>query len=69
MPRAIKNRTYRNMMIVVNRIQKKGWSFEEAVRLARGIFDQHEAHPMGLSIEAMTDQIVTVQEWEEENAV
>jgi len=64
----IKNRTYRNMMIIVNRIQRKGWDFDEAVRLARGIFDSYEARPNGLSIEQMEKRILTVKEWEAENA-
>lgn len=63
----MKNRTYRNMMIVINRIQKKGWSFEEAVETARRIFDQFEAHPLGLSIEALTNQVISREEWETEN--
>lgn len=68
MTRQIKNRTYRNMMIIVNRIQRKGWDFEEAVRLARGIFDSYEAHPNGLSVEQMERRILTVKEREAENA-
>lgn len=63
----IKNRTYRNMMIIIKRIQAKGWSFDESVETARRIFDQYEAHPMGLSVEALTNQIITKAEWEAEN--
>lgn len=62
----IKNRTYHNMMIVVNKIQAKGWNFDESVEMAKRIFDEYEAHPMGLSIEARIKQILTTEEWEAE---
>lgn len=68
MARQIRNCTYRNMMIIVNRIQRKGWDFDESVRLARGIFAHFEACPNGLSVEQLERQIITVEEWKAENA-
>ena len=55
---AIKNKTYRNFMIVMKRIQNKGYGFEEAEQMTHRIFDQFEAWPNGLSVEALTDMIV-----------
>jgi len=63
----MKNMTYRNLMTAIKKIQKKGWSFEEAEKSARRIFAQYEAYPMGMSIEAQIDQLLTKEEWEEEN--
>lgn len=66
MERQIKNRTYHNMMIVVRKIQNKGWDFDESVRLAKNIFDEFENHPLGLSINARINQILTKEEFEKE---
>lgn len=63
----MKNMTYRNLMIVIKKLQNKGWSFEESEKMARRIFAQYEACPMGLSIEAQIKQILTKEEWEAEN--
>ena len=63
----MKNMTYHNLMIVIRKIQQKGWSFEEAEKSARRIFAQYEAYPMGLSINAQIDQLMTKEEWEAEN--
>jgi hypothetical protein len=63
----MKNMTYHNLMIVIRKIQQKGWSFEEAEKSARRIFAQYEAWPMGLSINAQIDQLMTKDEWEAQN--
>ena len=63
----MKNLTYHNLMIVIRKLQKKGWSFEESEKMARRIFAQFEACPMGMSIEAQINQIQTKEEWEAEN--
>lgn len=63
----MKNLTYRNLMIVIKKLQNKGWSFDESEKMARRIFAQYEAYPMGLSIEAQIKQILTKEEWEAEN--
>jgi hypothetical protein len=60
----MKNRTYRNFLIIFNRIKKKGWNQEEAAEITRNIFDQFEAHPNGLSIEAMAKMQCTKAEFE-----
>lgn len=57
MKRQMKNLTYRNLMTVINRIMKKGYTFEESEKLARNIFDEFSARPEGLSIEARIEMI------------
>jgi hypothetical protein len=68
MAKQIKNLTYHNLMVVIKKIQDKGWSFSEAEQSARRIFAEYEAHPMGLSIQARINQILTKEEWEAEMA-
>ena len=60
----IKNLTYRNLMIIVHKLEKKGYTFEEAVPLARNIFA--EFNPNGLSIGRMTEMVLTKSEFENE---
>ena len=62
----IKNLTYRNLMIVITRIQAKGYDFEESERLARHVFDEFAARPQGMSIEERVRRILTKEEWERE---
>ena len=59
-----KNLTYRNLIAVIRKIQAKGYSFEEAERLARGIFAEYR--PGGLSIEERIRRILTREEYERE---
>ena len=61
---AMKNLTYRNLMTVIKKIQAKGWTFEEAERTARTIFQEFAATPQGLSIEERTQRVLTKEEWE-----
>lgn len=49
-PRAIKTRTYNNFMKVYKLILSKGYTPEESEEITRGIFDDFERHPFGLSI-------------------
>ena len=58
MKRQMKNLTYRNLMTVINRIMKKGYTFEESEKLARNIFDEFAARPEGMSIEARVERIL-----------
>ena len=58
----IKNLTYRNLMIVIHKLEKKGYTFEEAEPIARNIFA--EFNPNGLSIERMTEMVLTKSEFE-----
>lgn len=60
----IKNLTYRNLMIVIHKLEKKGYTFEEAEPIARNIFA--EFNPNGLSIERMTEMVLTKSEFENE---
>lgn len=46
----MKNLTYHNLMIVIKRIQAKGYDFEASERLARHVFDEFQASPQGMSI-------------------
>lgn len=56
----IKNMTYRNFMIVLHKIEKKGYAFPEAERMTRNIFEEFQACPEGLSIERRIDLIQEV---------
>ena len=60
----IKNRTYRNVMIVINKIQRKGYEFDEAEKMAKTIFDEFEARPLGMSIEERVRRILPKEEEE-----
>ena len=64
----MKNLTYRNLMTVIHKIEAKGYSFDEAERMARRIFEDFKAQPMGLSIESRVDMILTKEEWEAQMA-
>lgn len=58
----IKNRTYRNIMIVINKIQQKGYEFYEAEKMAKNIFNEFEARPLGISIEERIKRILPKDE-------
>lgn len=63
---AMKNMTYRNLMAVIRKIQAKGYDFETSEWLARGVFEEFQATPGGLSIEERVRRILTKEEWERE---
>lgn len=58
MKAVIKKLTYRNFIIVMNAIMRKGYDKDEAERMTRNIFAQREACPDGLSVERMVDMIL-----------
>lgn len=60
----MKNLTYRNLMAVIHKLQKKGYSMEEAEPIARRIFEEFVATPEGLSIETRVDRVLSKAEWE-----
>ena len=62
----MKNLTYYNLIVVIRKIQAKGYDFETSKRLARGVFDEFAACPQGLSIEERVRRILTREEWERE---
>ncbi len=62
----MKNLTYHNLMVVIHKIQAKGYDFEESKRLARNVFDEFAACPQGLSIEERVRRILTKEEFERE---
>ena len=63
----MKNLTYRNLMVVIKRIQAKGYDFETSRRLAKNIFAEFQASPQGLSIEERVRRILTKEEFEREH--
>ena len=62
----MKNLTYYNLMVVIRKIQAKGYDFETSKRLAWGVFDEFAACPQGLSIEERVRRILTKEEFERE---
>lgn len=63
--RNIKNKTYFNFMLVMNRIiATKGYDKETAEKITHHIFDEY--NPYGKSIEGMIDDIMTKDEYEKE---
>ena len=62
----MKNLTYYNLMVVIRKIQAKGYDFETSKRQARGVFDEFAACPQGLSIEERVRRILTKEEFERE---
>jgi hypothetical protein len=59
----MKNLTYRNLMIVIRKIMKKGYDFSTSERLARNIFRDFAACPNGKSIEERISLILTAEEY------
>ena len=64
---AIKNFTYRNLMIIANRIKQKGYTEQEAFNIAKNLFK--EFNPKGLPIETLANRVLTKAEWERENNI
>ena len=62
----MKNLTYHNLMVVIHKIQAKGYDFEESERLARHVFEEFAARPQGMSIEERVRRILTKEEWKKE---
>lgn len=61
---AVKNLTYRNLMVVIHKIEAKGYDFETSKRLTQDIFTEFQASPQGLSIEERVRRILSKEEWE-----
>ena len=59
----MKNLTYRNLMIVIRKIMKKGYDFSTSEQLARNIFRDFAACPNGKSIEERISLILTAEEY------
>ena len=59
----MKSLTYRNLMIVIRKIMKKGYDFSTSERLARNIFRDFAACPNGKSIEERISLILTAEEY------
>lgn len=62
----IKNLTYRNFMVIMNRVMRKGYNKEEAESITRGIFSLHEANPNGWSVESLEQKILSKGEYDAE---
>ena len=63
----IRNRNYRNFMIVMNKIMAKGYDKEESWKMTDEFFNRLEWNPDGISIETMVDMILPYDEWIKEN--
>lgn len=63
----MKRKTYNNVMKAIKMIQKKGYSFEEANKMAIRFFDEHTKDMN--SIEFYIDKIMDKEEWEKEFCV
>ncbi len=61
----MKRRTYNNVVKATKMIQKKGFSFEEANKMAIRLFDENTKEMN--SIEFYIDKILSKEEWEREN--
>lgn len=61
---AIKSLTHHNLMVVIHKIEAKGYDFSEAERLARSIFNEFAARPQGMNIEERVRRILTKEEFE-----
>ena len=61
---AMKNLTYHNLMVVIHKIEAKGYDFKESERMARHIFNEFTARPQGLSIEERVHRILTKEDIE-----
>ena len=66
--RNIKNKTYNNLMLVIGKIQKKGYSFEEAREIAEHLFADFQPNKANkvLTMEKLIDRILTKDEYEAE---
>lgn len=53
----IKNLTYHNLMIVIHKLMKKGYTMAEAELIAKGIFAAY--YPGGMSIEQRVNQVLS----------
>lgn len=62
----IKNLTYRNFLIIMNRIMRKGYNKKEAESITRGIFSMKEANPNGVSIEMLEGMIIRKEDYDAE---
>ena len=63
--KCMKRRTYNNVVKATKMIQKKGYSFEEANKMAIRLFDENTKEMN--SIEFYIDKILGKEEWEREN--
>ena len=61
---AMKNLTHHNLMVLIHKIEAKGYDFSEAERLARSIFNEFAARPQGMSIEERVRRVLTKEEFE-----
>ena len=58
-----KNLTYRNLLAVIHKLEKKGYSFSEAEPMARRIFEEYQSSPLGVSIEERVNRIMSKEDW------
>ncbi len=63
---AMKNLTYRNLMTVIHKIEKKGYDFKTSEVIARNIFEEFLSRPLGISIEKRIGMVLSREEFEKE---
>lgn len=59
----IRNRNYRNFMMVMKQIEAKGYDHDTSWEMTNGFFNQLEWHPDGISIETMVSMVIPYDEW------
>ena len=62
----MRNQTYRNVMILMKRLQEKGYDFEESRDLAFKCFENSAGNNKGMKPEQFEQMILTKKEWEEQ---
>ena len=60
----IKNRTYKNFVSALNKIQAKGYDKDEAYAITDNIFKEFEANPLGLSIEVRINRVMNKSDFD-----
>ena len=60
----IRRYTYHNLMIVIHKIEKKGYDLKTAEMIAKNIFAEYQACPNGLSIEQRIEKVLTKEEYD-----
>lgn len=60
-------KTYNNVVKAIKMIQKKGYNFEEANKMAIRLFDEHTKDMN--SIEFYIDKILDKETWKKENNI
>lgn len=63
----MRNQTYRNVMILIKRLQKKGYNLEESKELAFKCFENSAGNNNGMRPEQFEQMILSKEDWETQN--